>query len=171
MCKQWIARCQQIFGLKEGLFQTCLICLRITDSVPIHPRWHSPTEINMENILVVVVLVIILVRIFIYVLSFFVLGVRSFKNMCWCCCLFQWRRSGNWRCSALGDIVYKHRSWPKYNVYIKYKPFVRKNDSSHELCPFQRSTFTLYSVPCTYYQIYQTAMPSTTSGKNMIWEE
>jgi len=28
---------------------------------------------------------------------------------------------------------------PQYNMYIESKPFVRPNDSSHDLFPFQRS--------------------------------
>ena len=30
--------------------------------------------------------------------------------------------------SDISDILYKLRSWPKYNVYSKYTPFVRTND-------------------------------------------
>jgi len=67
----------------------------------------------------------------------------SFENMCCCCCcLLQWRSSSYCKYSSLVYILYKLRSWPKYNVHIIYKPFIRPNDSLQYLCPFQRRTYS-----------------------------
>ena len=77
----------------------------------------------------------------------------SFENMCCCCCcccLLQWGSSSYCKYSSLVYILYKLRSWPKYNVYIIYKPFIRPNDSLHYLCPFQGGPYSclLMSAEC-----------------------
>ena len=129
----------------------------IKESVTIHPRAHNPTKIDMENILfgriavvVPVVLVVNLVRICFII---FVWGIDLRIKLLLLLLFFQRRMSGYSRCSTLGDILYKLRSWTEYNVisdlslsfdkmihYIIYAPL--KEVNIYLYCTYQSCTCT-----------------------------